>query len=178
MARVQAGGGGIRSIQIGNRVAMCTELWSTDEETGDKVGFVGAHDAVRHVLYMQMCTTGADPEAADQESVQAKSAIRTLLDLADALHVRKLTVGLGIEHAGCPELVCSYLHLGFQVAPSTKSPLRNCVLLLDLDIQCEGVPFLPSSSDHGFTGTSDCSTSADDDTSQSVLNDSENSEGE
>ena len=87
-----------------------------------------------------------------------KGAIATLLDVAEALNSRKITLGLSPEHAGCAELVCSLLYLGFQVMPSHKSPLVNTALLLDFDIGW------PSQGGSGgiWTGTSDCSTSAED----------------
>merc|ERR1719149_549886 len=44
-----------RIQQINGRTALALELWSEDEETGIKVGFSGAHDISRGILYMKMC---------------------------------------------------------------------------------------------------------------------------
>jgi hypothetical protein len=138
------------------------ELWSTDEETGSTVGFFGAHDITKGVLYMKMCADGGDVHG---EEKPTKSAITSLLDIADSCRAKKLTIGLGVEHAGSVDFMCSLLYLGFQVVPSRKSPLPDCALLLDLDIgwpaDSNAHPW--SSTDHTCTGTSDCSTSAEDD---------------
>jgi hypothetical protein len=90
-----------------------------------------------------------------------KGAITTLFDVAEACSARKIALGLGPETAACAELVCSLLYLGFQVAPSTKSKLQNVVLLLDFDMAISSHPGGHSTSDQ-HTGTSDCSTSAED----------------
>merc|ERR1719262_414253 len=91
-----------------------------------------------------------------------KSAITSLLDIADACRARKLTIGLGVEHAGSADFLCSLLYLGFQVVPSRKSPLTDCALLLDLDIGWPSSGDYFSSTDGHATGTatSDCATSA------------------
>lgn len=155
----QVQGGGNRMLQLQGRGALCLDMWSLDEETQSKVGFSGAHDISRGVLYMKMCYDGS----IDLQGVEkpTKSAITSLLDIADSCHARKLTIGLGVEHAGSVDFVCSLLYLGFQVVPSRKSPLTGCALLLDLDIGMPSDGF--TSTDHGTcTGTSDCSTSAED----------------
>lgn len=87
-----------------------------------------------------------------------------LLDVAEACHARKITLGLSAEHAATADSVCTLLYLGFQVAPPRKSPLVDCALTLDLDL---AGPALGDPSDHTATGTSDCSTSACEDTGAS-----------
>lgn len=153
--------GGNRMLQLGGR-ALYLDLWSIDEETQCKVGFSGAHDISRGVLYMKINFDGSCDNC-DFQGVErpTKSAITSLLDIADSCHARKLTIGLGVEHAGSVNFVCSLLYLGFQVVPSRKSPLIGCALLLDLDIGMPSDGF--TSTDHGTcTGTSDCSTAAED----------------
>jgi len=138
------------------------ELWSVEEPSGNKVGFSGAHDVARNILYMKMLPfPGGDLQDADRP---AKSAITSLLDIADACRAKKLTIGLGVEHAGSADFLCSLLYLGFQVVPSRKSPLVDCALLLDLEIGWPSTADYFSSTDgHGTaTGTSECSTAAED----------------
>merc|ERR1719262_65847 len=90
---------------------------------------------------------GGDLQGVDRPT---KSAITSLLDIADACRAKKLTIGLGVEHAGSAEFLCSLLYLGFQVVPSRKSALRNCALLLDLDIGYpSGDVYLSSTDGHG-----------------------------
>lgn len=149
-----------RIRQIGGRAALCLEVWSVDEETGIKVGFTGAHDITRNILYMKMCAE-ASADSADMER-PTKSAITSLLDIADACRAKKLTMGLGVEQAGSAEFLCSLLYLGFQVVPLRKSPLQNCALLLDLEIGWPSADMF-SSTDGQCTGTSECSTSAEED---------------
>lgn len=147
-------------LQLGGRAALCLELWSMDEETRSKVGFIGAHDISRRILYMKMFQDSSE----DLQGLErpTKSAITALLDIADACRAKKLTIGLGVEHAGSAEFLCSLLYLGFQVVPSRKSPLVNCALLLDLDIGWPSQDVFSSTDGHGTcTGTSDCSTSAE-----------------
>jgi hypothetical protein len=153
------------------------ELWSTDEETGSKVGFIGAHDITKGVLYMKMCADGGDVNG---EEKPTKSAITSLLDIADSCRARKLTIGLGVEHAGSVDFICSLLYLGFQVVPLRKSPLPECALLLDLDIGWPADGALGTSTDQTCTGTSECSTSAEDNgaLSDEVPQDSDLSSGE
>jgi len=157
-ATVYEGGDSGISLQRG-RAALCLQLWSIDEESGIKVGFVGARDQRHGILYMKMCTeTDFDSQGVERPT---KSAITSLLDIADACRARKLTIGLGVEHAGSADFLCSLLYLGFQVVPSRKSPLTNCALLLDLDIGWLANDAFSSTDGHG-TCTSDCSTSAED----------------
>jgi len=152
-------GGNSGISQLGGHAALCLQLWSIDEETGIKVRFIGARDNRHGILYMKMCTNTND----DSQGVErpTKSAITSLLDIADACRARKLTIGLGVEHAGSADFLCSLLYLGFQVVPSRKSPLSNCALLLDLDIGWPSLDVFSSTDGHG-TCTSDCSTSAED----------------
>jgi len=149
----------IPQVLGGGRAALCLQLWSVDEETGVKVGFLGARDNRHGILYMKMCSDTSD----DSEGVErpTKSAITSLLDIADACRARKLTIGLGVEHAGSADFLCSLLYLGFQVVPSRKSPLNDCALLLDLDIGWPSNDIFSSTDGQG-TCTSDCSTSAED----------------
>jgi len=148
-------------LQLRGRPALCFETWSVDEETGHKVGFVGAHDIARNILYMKMRPDGSDDLQGSERPT--KSAITALLDIADACRAKKLTIGLGVEHAGNADFLCSLLYLGFQVVPSRKSPLLNCALLLDLDIGYPAAEGWFSSTDGQgtCTGTSDCSTEAE-----------------
>lgn len=141
---------------------MRLELISIDEESQMKVRFIGAHDIARRILYMKMCDgNGGDLQGMERPT---KSAITSLLDIADACRAKKLTIGLGVEHAGSAEFLCSLLYLGFQVTPSRKSPLTDCALLLDLEIGWPSTDMLSSTDGHGTcTGTSDCSTSAAED---------------
>jgi len=151
-------GGGIRTapLQLGpGWVPM--KLWSSDKDTQSEAGFLCVHDVTRSVFYAKLEIA----EGLDDDGEATKGAITTLLDLAEACNSRKITLGLGPEHAGCAELVCSLLYLGFQVVPSRKSPLTNTALLLDFDIGLPA-PGGPLSSDHTCTGTSECSTSAED----------------
>jgi len=156
-SRAQAREGGVQFLHLPGRSAVSLELWSSDEEIGSKVGFIGAHDIRKGVLYMKMLADGTDIHG---EEKPTKSAITSLLDIADACHAKKLTIGLGVEHAGSVDFVCSLLYLGFQVVPSRKSPLTDCALLLDLDI---GWPSNNGWTSTDHTCTSDCSTSAEDD---------------
>jgi hypothetical protein len=106
-----------------------------------------------------------DSGTADLQDLErpTKSAITSLLDIADACRAKRLTIGLGVEHAGSADFLCSLLYLGFQVAPPRKSPLANCALLLDLEIGWPADIF-SSTDGHGTcTNTSDCSTSAAED---------------
>jgi hypothetical protein len=130
-----------------------------------KAGFVGAHDISRGILYMKMYAE----DSVDSHGMErpTKSAITSLLDIADACRAKKLTIGLGLEHTGSQEFLCSLLYLGFQVVPSRKSPLTDCALLLDLEIgwpAADAHLSLSSTDGQGTcTGTSDCSTSAAED---------------
>lgn len=132
-------------------------LWSSDKDTQSGSGFLCVHDTTKNVFYAKL----ESAEGQDDDGEATKGAITTLFDVAEACNSRKITLGLGPEHAGCADLVCSLLYLGFQVVPSRKSPLANAVLLLDFDI---GLPLTGGglTSDHTCTGTSECSTSAED----------------
>lgn len=153
------GGGGIRTspLRLGPG-SVPVKLWSSDEDTQSGAGFLCVHDITRNVFYAKMVSTEGHE---DDDGEATKAAITTLLDVAEAFNSRKITLGLGSEHAGCTDLVCSLLYLGFQVVPSQKSPLTNTVLLFDFDL---GPPSAGGHmfSDHTCTGTSECSTSAED----------------
>mmetsp|Transcript_104944 Transcript_104944/g.338417 ORF Transcript_104944/g.338417 Transcript_104944/m.338417 type:complete len:167 (+) Transcript_104944:337-837(+) len=147
--------------------AVPVEMWSGDQDTRSCVGFACAIDTMKGIFYAKL-QSRPEEEQMDDLLVQGsaaeravKGAITTLLDVAEACNARKITLGLGPQHAGCAEFICSLLYLGFQVVPSRKSPLVNTALLLDFDIGWPA-PGLPTSSDT-CTGTSDCSTSAEDD---------------
>lgn len=154
-----AGGGGIQTtpMQLGS-CAVQVQLWSIDEATKSGAGFQCVHDPVRNIFYAKLeIADGAN----DEDGEATKAAITALLDVAEACNSRKITVGLAPEEAGCADLVCSLLYLGFQVVPSRKSPLVYTALLLDFDMGWPAGGVLPS--DHTCTGTSECSTSAEDD---------------
>lgn len=149
------------------------QIWSSDEATGVKVGFMCSRDITKGIFYAKLelgAISELEPEALAPEGAlsdrSTKGAITTLLDVAEACGSRKITMGLGAEHAACAEFICSLLYLGFQVVPSRKSPLGHSALLLDLDIGYPAPGGMSSSevlTDHTFTGTSDCSTSAQED---------------
>lgn len=132
-------------------------LWSSDKDSQNDVGFQCVFDMVKRVFYAKL---EAAEGGIDEDGEATKGAITTLLDVAEACSARRIALGLGPEHAGCAELICSLLYLGFQVVPSRKSPLVNIALLLDFDIGPAAGGFLVS--DHTHTGTSECSTSAED----------------
>lgn len=164
LVSTQAGGGGIPTTtpQLGLD-AVPIKIWSREEDPRSGVGFTCAHDVAHATLFAKL----ESKESGDDEALflamerSMKGAITTLLDVAEALASRKITLGLSPEHAGCTELVCSLLYLGFQVVPASKSPLLDTALLLDFDIgwPSQGAPF----SSGLCTGTSQCSTSAEDD---------------
>jgi len=133
------------------------KLWSSDKDTDSTAGFLCTHDLSRGVFYAKLESSGGGQ---DEDGEEIKGAITTLLDVAEACNSRKITLGLGPEHAGSADLVCSLLYLGFQVMPSRKSPLVNTALLLDFDIGPPAGGNLLS--DYTCTGTSECSTSAED----------------
>mmetsp|Transcript_39806 Transcript_39806/g.80432 ORF Transcript_39806/g.80432 Transcript_39806/m.80432 type:complete len:216 (-) Transcript_39806:379-1026(-) len=166
---VLARGGGHNLLHLGDRAPPIL-LWTSDRDAGCGVGFVCAYAVMKGVFYAQMAVEGGagycDEAQATQKAVaeqSMKGAITTLLDVAEALMAQKIVLGLSQAHAACAELVCSLLYLGFEVAPSRtrKTPLVGAALQLDLDI---GLPSraMPPSSEHTCTGTSDCSTSAED----------------
>jgi hypothetical protein len=144
------------------------KLSSSDEEEGVRVGFDCVQNVRRGVLYAKFeaklsdgsCITTAGREAAAERAT--KAAITTLFDIAEACRSRKITIGLGPEDAGSPELVCSLLYLGFQVVPLRKFPNADAVLMLDLETGWV-TPGNPFSSDYTCTGTSNRSTSAEED---------------
>lgn len=163
-------GGGVQTQtrpQFNGR-AVRIELSSCDEDTGCSVGFDCAHDTFRRVLYAKLVFGGhadgeedAAPQGANTER-STKGAINTLLDAAEACNARKITMGLSAEQAGCAEFLCSLLYLGFQVVPIRKCPFPNVALMLDFDVGWQFHGGGHNSSDQTFTGTSDCSTSAED----------------
>jgi len=149
--------GGISLTQSGS-----IKMWSKDKDTKCTAGFVCIHDLSRGVFFaMPKRAQGDRPfHGIDAQDV-IKGAITTLLDVAESCGARKITLGLGANHAGCAEFVCALLYLGFQVVQPRKSPFVNYALLLDLDI---GWP-----ADVINTCTSDCSTSAEDDIEKQVV---------
>mmetsp|Transcript_73218 Transcript_73218/g.210289 ORF Transcript_73218/g.210289 Transcript_73218/m.210289 type:complete len:181 (-) Transcript_73218:246-788(-) len=151
--RASACGGGVL-LQLGpGWVPM--KVWSSHEDSQSGAGFLCAQDVGRKVLYAKL-ETGKGHDDAEA----TKGAITTLLDVAEASGSRKITLGLGTEHAGFADLMCSLLYLGFKVAPSRKCPLANTALLLDFDLGLpDGYPNLQS--DYTCTATSECSTSAE-----------------
>lgn len=136
------------------------KLWSSDEEAQSGAGFLCVYNCARSVFFARL-----EPgEGRDDDGEATKAVIGVLLDVAEACNARKISLGLSPEHAGCAELICSLLYLGFQVVPARKFPLANMALLLDFDLG-PPAPGGNFSSDHTCTGTSDCSTSAEDDDS-------------
>jgi len=126
------------------------------------VGFVCVHDVMRSVLYAKLiCAPGE--EAGTAANRCTKGAISALLDLAEACTTSKIAIGLSPEHASCADLVCALLYLSFQVVPTRKCPIVDAALLLEFDI---GPPVPVGnynlSSEHTCSGTSECSTSAED----------------
>lgn len=151
------GGGFLQHAQQPLNVrAVPIQIWSSDGDLGSKAGFKCVHDALRRVLYAKLTTAGEEPDER-----LTKVAINTLLDMAEASNSKKITIGLNPEHAGCATIVCSLLYLGFQVVPSRKSPLKNIAIMLDFHTGWNSSQGGFYSSDQTFTGTSDCSTSAD-----------------
>lgn len=151
-----AGGGGLQTpLRPGSS---WVQVWSIDEDTQGAAGFLCVHDMARNVFYAKLQRAEGTEDEKDGEAT--KGAITTLLDIAEALDSRKISLGLGAAQAADAELICSLLYLGFQVAPSRKFPLAGTVLLLDFDMGwAGGAPYGP---DHTCTGTSECSTSAED----------------
>lgn len=152
----EADGGGNWNHHVA-RYAVPMKLWSKDEATGCGVGFDCKYDMAKSILYAKLEMTGIDVGA--QRSL--KGAITSLFDVSEASGARRITIGLGAQQAGNPECVCNLLYLGFQVTHPRKAPLANIALLLDFNI---GWPTQgpPSTSDQTVTGTSECSTSAED----------------
>lgn len=141
--------------------AMPMELWSFEKgSVSAGVGFVCERDVANSVLYATLKSEGEAPGISDA----TKSAIRTLLDLAEACSTRKIIMGLSPEHASCEGLACSLLRLGFQVISVRKCPVLNAALLLEFDMG-PPAPLRGNhviSSDYTCSGTSECSTSAED----------------
>lgn len=142
---------------------MPIELWSLEKDSDNGgVGFTCAHDLAHNVFYAKLAV-GQGEEQGTATTRSSKCAIATLLDVAEACSSSKITLGLSPEHAGCVDLICSLLYLGFQVVQTRKCPLVNVALLLEFDI---GPPppggGNPLSSDFTCSGTSECSTSAED----------------
>eukprot|EP00913_Durusdinium_trenchii_P024876 g23350.t1 len=120
--RLRCGGGdsGLPD-RLGFR-AMPMELWSFEKgSVSAGVGFVCARDVANSLLYATLMSEGEAPGISDA----TKSAIRTLLDLAEACSTRKIIMGLSPEHASCEGLACSLLRLGFQVISVRKCPVLN-----------------------------------------------------
>mmetsp|Transcript_74103 Transcript_74103/g.131038 ORF Transcript_74103/g.131038 Transcript_74103/m.131038 type:complete len:134 (+) Transcript_74103:398-799(+) len=116
---------------------------------------------MQSILYARLsCSEGAEPGG--NAARCTKSAITALLDAAEACSSCKITIGLSPVHASCAELICSLLYLGFQVVPARKCPLADTALLVEFDIGPPPTGNYQLSSDHTCSGTSDCSTSAED----------------
>lgn len=169
-------GGGSGSVQNSYSYrAVPVMLWSSDQVSNSHVGFECQNDYIKGNFYAKPLENSDGGGAANTLEGQGaerstKGAITTLLDVAEALNSRKITLGLNAEQAGCTEFVCSLLYLGFQVVPVRKtSPLlSDTALLLDMELGWPGAGPAGSSeshahtTDHTFTGTSDCSTEAQD----------------
>jgi len=145
-----------RLLETPNR-ALQSELWSRDEDTGAEVGFMCVHDLAKGVFYAKLMQGVGSSKALDEDTQRVtKGAISTLLDVSEASHSRKISLGLDPVLAGNHELICSLLYLGFQVVPPRKYPLEGVALILDLELSLQGPEW--SHSDNTYTGTSDCST--------------------
>lgn len=147
------GGGGNVLQSISDR-SLKVEITSYDEEARSRAGFSCMHDVMRRVFYGRPMVQTSPCHYLDAER-STKGAITALLDVAEAHGARKITLGLGTEHAGRAEFVCALLYLGFQVAPARRSPWIDNALLLDLDMGWDANnPYTGTG-----TGTSGCSTS-------------------
>lgn len=144
-------------------------LSTVDKETEVRVNFACAHEVMNGVFFAQMAVDCehhneivATQQAVSNQSM--KAGITTLLDVAESCGARKITLGLSHQNASCAELVCSLLYLGFEVAPARKFPLIHAALQLDFDIGWppQGANGPATHSEQTCTGTSECSTSADD----------------
>mmetsp|Transcript_107400 Transcript_107400/g.190186 ORF Transcript_107400/g.190186 Transcript_107400/m.190186 type:complete len:222 (-) Transcript_107400:437-1102(-) len=172
--RASARGGGPPSVQGSESYrAVPVELWSCDKVTNSNVGFQCQKNFINGSFWAKLALAdGGAASALEGQGAErsTKGAITTLLDVAEALNSRKIILGLNAEQAGCSEFVCSLLYLGFQVVPMRKTPplLSETALLLDMELGYQAGTGLPWSSDgryttdHTFTGTSDCSTEAQD----------------
>jgi len=155
-----ARGGGLHGsrLQLPDQGVAPIELMSFErDDESTAVGFVCVREVAKKSLFASLVAS----ESGEPGGRSTKSAITGLLDLAEACVASKIVVGLGSEHAGCANLVCTLLYLGFQVVPPRKCPLADAALLLEFDI---GPPARMQylSSDQTCSGTSDCSTSAED----------------
>lgn len=168
-SRVSARGGGVQLLaRFGDRASL-VNLSTIDKDTGVKISFACAHEVMNGIFFAQMavdCEQRNEAVATQQAvSVQSmKAGITTLLDVAESCGARKITLGLSHQNASCAELVCSLLYLGFEVAPARKFPLIHAVLQLDFDVGWppQGVNVPTTQSEQTCTGTSECSTSAED----------------
>jgi len=157
-------GGRLALTRGGQRASM--RLWSRDVDTGSRMGFACLSDQRKGIFYAKPAV-GADTEGDDGlprgsgSDRATKAAITALLDIAESCNARRITLGLGAEHAIHAEFICALLYLGFQVVPTRRCHFVNVALLLELDIAWPSQNPWPSSTDHTCTGTSNCSTSAD-----------------
>lgn len=169
--RASVRGGGPTHVQGGESYrAVPVELWSCDKVTSSNVGFHCQNNFIKGSFYAKLALDeGGASRMLEGKGAErsTKGAITTLLDVAEALNSRKITLGLDAEQAGCTEFVCSLLYLGFQVVPLRKTPpllSETAALLLDMELAWPAATAGLGSSDgryttdHTFTGTSDCST--------------------
>eukprot|EP00418_Pyrodinium_bahamense_P028122 CAMPEP_0179151332 /NCGR_PEP_ID=MMETSP0796-20121207/73463_1 /TAXON_ID=73915 /ORGANISM="Pyrodinium bahamense, Strain pbaha01" /LENGTH=221 /DNA_ID=CAMNT_0020852415 /DNA_START=33 /DNA_END=698 /DNA_ORIENTATION=+ len=103
------------------------ELRTADTGANSSVGFVCRQELAKQVFYAQMTVAGRESEQC------MKGAITTLLDVAEACGARRITLGLRQEQTCDSQLICSLLYLGFEVAPSRRSPLACGALQLNFD---------------------------------------------
>lgn len=154
--------------RFGERASLVS-LSTIDKDTGVRISFACAHEVMHGVFFAQMevrCEQRDEADATQQAVADQsmKAGITTLLDVAESCGARKITLGLSQENARCAELVCSLLYLGFEVAPARKFPLTRAALQLDFDIGWppQGASVPATQSEQTCTGTSECSTSAED----------------
>jgi len=140
-----AGGGADQTLY--NEVPKA--VWS---EAGHGIGFLVHCDMLKRVLYAKLAFKGSEVESGERA---LKRAVTKLFDIAEVKGSKRITVGLAPEDVGNPEFVCSLLYLGFQVIPPRKSPFQNIGLMLDFQTGY-------TSGNDTCTGTSECSTSAED----------------
>jgi|Transcript_55205 hypothetical protein len=145
---------------LGNQAVI--ELVSHDEDNEAEVGFTCVHDVMKGVFYAKLAPRSSNVLDEDAQRV-TKGAITTLIDVAEACASRKITLGLEQSLASHADLICSLLYLGFQVMPVRKSPLVGVALLMDLNIGWPSAGLTSSQTDNTCTGTSECSTNAQDD---------------
>lgn len=158
------------AVQLRDR-AVPIELISYDKDSGAKVSFVSAYNSFSRIFYAKLQASNVfqgveDPEASINER-SLKGAITSLLDVAEACGARKIHLGIGSEYASGAELICSFLYLGFQVIPARKFPLNGIALLLEFQISYHHRGS-GGNSDQTCTGTSQASTSAEDDAAENV----------